>query len=253
MCASRVQGTGLTSARVWGLEEPGQLDRLLVVSPHLDDVVMSCGFLLLAHPGATVVTLFAASPDSYTDPLNEHDTDCGFRPGDDTMAVRREEDMRALAAVGATPRWLPFRQNSHVERHDPIAAPTGAADVLASVIAELEPTCVVAPLGLSHPDHQACHATALAARASAGSIAWLWYSDLPYVFIPRVLDARFRVLRDAGSTASPACPSVSRDFAAKWSAFERYETQVAVLERIWRLRDRLERAPEQYWTIDPMA
>jgi hypothetical protein len=32
--------------------------------------VLSCGALLLAHPGATVATLFAASPDSYSDPLN---------------------------------------------------------------------------------------------------------------------------------------------------------------------------------------
>ena len=86
---------------MWGLEEPGELDRLLVISPHLDDAVLSCGALLLAHPGATVATLFAASPPAYTDPLNEHDTDCGFRPGDDTMAVRREEDVRAMRAVGA--------------------------------------------------------------------------------------------------------------------------------------------------------
>ena len=79
----------------WGLEDDGELDRLLVISPHLDDVVISCGGLLLAHPGATVATLFAASPPVYTDPLNEHDTACGFQPGDDTMATRRVEDERA--------------------------------------------------------------------------------------------------------------------------------------------------------------
>ena len=154
---------------MWGLEEPGELDRLLVVSPHLDDAVMSCGALLLAHPGATVVTLFAASPAHYTDPLNEHDTECGFRPGDDTMALRRDEDVRAMAAVGATPRWLAFCQNSHEERVDPIAVPPGAVDALAAAIDEVDPTCVVAPLGLSHADHQACHSTALAARAAAGA------------------------------------------------------------------------------------
>src|SRR5437773_641965 len=70
----------------WGLEDDGELERLLVLSPHLDDVVISCGGLLRAHRGATVVTLFAASPPAYTDPLNEHDTACGFEPGDDTMA-----------------------------------------------------------------------------------------------------------------------------------------------------------------------
>jgi LmbE family N-acetylglucosaminyl deacetylase len=235
---------------VWGFEEPGELDRLLVISPHLDDAVVSCGALMLAHPGATVATLFAATPATYTDPLNEHDTDCGFAPGDDTMALRRDEDVRALAAVGAVPRWLALCQNSHVERADPIAEPAGAVDALASTIDELRPTCVVAPLGLSHPDHQACHVSALAARDRVDAMPWLWYSDLPYAFIPRVLAARFRALHKIGITATPACPLVSHDFAAKWRAFGEYATQVPVLERLWRLQERLERAGEQYWTLD---
>jgi LmbE family N-acetylglucosaminyl deacetylase len=235
----------------WGLEDDGELERLLVLSPHLDDVVISCGGLLLAHPGATVVTLFAASPPAYTDPLNEHDTACGFEPGDDTMAVRRREDERALGAVGATPRWLSLCQNSHVARADPIAAPPGAVDEIVAAIEEVEPSCAVAPLGLSHVDHQACHASALAARERVGPMPWLWYSDLPYNFIPRVLGARFRTLHKAGIAASPACPTVSHDFGAKWRAFNEYATQVPVLDGLWELRDRLERAGEQYWELDP--
>jgi LmbE family N-acetylglucosaminyl deacetylase len=234
----------------WGLEEPGDLDRLLVISPHLDDVVLSCGALLLAHPGAVVATLFAASPRSYTDPLNEHDTACGFRPGDDTMAVRRAEDELALRAVGATPRWLPLWQNSHVGRVDPLAVPAGAVEAIVAAIGAVQPSCVVAPLGLSHVDHQACHASALAAREVAGSVPWLWYSDLPYVFIPRVLAARFRALHKAGYVASPACPTTSHDLDAKWRAFEQYSTQVAVLDGLWDLRARLTRTAEQYWELD---
>ncbi len=234
----------------WGLEEPGDLDRLLVISPHLDDVVLSCGALLLAHPGAVVATLFAASPASYTDPLNEHDAACGFRPGDDTMAVRRIEDEQALQAVGATPRWLPLCQNSHVERADPLAVPDGAVDAIVAVIDDVRPSCVVAPLGLSHVDHQACHASALAAREAVGSGLWLWYSDLPYVFIPRVLAARFRALHEAGLVASPAGPTTAPDLGAKWRAFEQYSTQVSVLDGLWDLRERLTRTAEQYWEID---
>ena len=158
--------------RLWGFERANDLDRVLVISPHLDDAVMSCGALLLAHPGATVVTMFAASPTTYTNPLNEHDTDCGFQPGDDTMAVRREEDVAALAAVGARPRWLGLCQQSHVARADPIAVPPGAVDALTQVLAAVAPTTVVAPLGLLHPDHQACHATALAALPALAAIRW---------------------------------------------------------------------------------
>jgi len=65
-----------------------------------------------------------------------------------------------------------------------------------------------------------------------------------------VLAARFRALNKAGITASPACPTVSHDFDAKWRAFEHYPTQVPVLERLWRLRERLERAGEHYWQLD---
>ena len=166
----------------------------------------------------------------------------------DGVAARRRRP--ALAAVGATPRWLDLCQHSHVERADPIVEPPGAVDALVETIADLQPTCVVAPLGLSHPDHQACHASALAARERAGPVRWLWYSDLPYVFIPRVLAARFRALHRVGITATPACPSVSADFAAKWRAFGEYATQLPVLDRLWRLRERLERAGEQYWTLD---
>jgi LmbE family N-acetylglucosaminyl deacetylase len=238
------------SEATWGFEGARDLDRLVVVSPHLDDAVMSCGALLLAHPGATVVTMFAASPAEYSDPLNEHDQDCGFHPGDDTMAVRRAEDVRALEAVGAQPRWLAFCQHSHVARLDPIAVSPGAVDALTGAIVDTEPTAVVAPLGLLHPDHQACHATALAARERAGDIPWLWYSDLPYAYIPHVLAARVRALHARGITATPACPPVSHDFDAKWRAFGGYETQLAPLDRQWRLRDRLERGGEFYWTLD---
>jgi len=234
----------------WGLEELGELDRLLVISPHLDDVVLSCSALLLAHTAAVVTTLFAASPPTYTDPLNEHDTACGFAPGDDTMAIRRLEDEHALAAVGATPRWLSLCQNSHVARADPLAVPDGAVDALVAAIDDVQPSCVVAPLGLSHVDHQACHASALAARDVRSHVPWLWYSDLPYVFIPRVLAARFRALHRAGYVASPVCPTVSHDFGAKWHAFEQYSTQVPVLDGLWDLRARLERSGEQYWELE---
>ncbi len=237
----------------WGLDEPGELDRLLVISPHLDDVVLSCGALLLAHPGAVVTTLFAASPPAYSDPLNEHDTACGFQPGDDTMAIRRAEDEHALRALEATPRWLRWCQNSHVERTDPLAAPDGAVDAIVAVIDDVRPSCVVAPLGLSHVDHQACHASALAAFETRGSLPWLWYSDLPYVFIPRVLAARFRALHKAGYVESPACPTVSFDLAAKWRAFEQYPTQVPVLDGLWDLRVRLARTSEQYWELERYA
>ena len=56
--------------RSWGLPAPGELDRIVVVSPHLDDAVLGCARFLSAHAGATVVTVFAGNPPEYpTDPM----------------------------------------------------------------------------------------------------------------------------------------------------------------------------------------
>ena len=37
--------------RGWGLPSPGELDRVVIVSPHLDDAVLGCAQLHGAHPG----------------------------------------------------------------------------------------------------------------------------------------------------------------------------------------------------------
>ena len=197
--------------------------------------------------------MFAASPDAYTDPLNEHDTDCGFRPGDDTMAVRHDEDMRApCSRLGATPRWLPLLPElARRTRAIPIAVPPGAVEAIVATIADVR-SAVRRRAARARRTSITRPVTRRRSRPviNAGAVPWLWYSDLPYVFIPNVLAARFRALHKLGYTASPACPSVSHDFAAKWRAFTQYTTQVDVLERLWQLQARLERAGEQYWALD---
>ena len=40
--------------RGWGLPESGELDRVVIVSPHLDDAVLSCARFMAVHPGVTV-------------------------------------------------------------------------------------------------------------------------------------------------------------------------------------------------------
>ena len=50
--------------RGWGLPQPGELDRVVIVSPHLDDAVLGCANFMAAHPGATVVTASGPGSDS---------------------------------------------------------------------------------------------------------------------------------------------------------------------------------------------
>jgi hypothetical protein len=41
--------------------------------------VLGCGHLLAAHPGATVLTVFAGAPDRYPDPMTRWDNSRGSR------------------------------------------------------------------------------------------------------------------------------------------------------------------------------
>ena len=90
--------------------EPPSLDlrRVLVVSPHLDDAVLSCGHLIARAEEALSITAFAGTPDRYPTPLTAWDSACGFQSGDDIVEKRRVEDARALEILGASARGLDF-------------------------------------------------------------------------------------------------------------------------------------------------
>ena len=128
---------------------PGEV---LVVSPHCDDAVFSCGDFLIAHPCATVVTVFAGRPPVGS-ALTPWDAASGFRPNDDVIAARRSEDRSALTLLGATPLWLEFRDAQYGPSPD--AAEIGST--LAALIAKLRPRTLVLPLGLFHSDHDLAH------------------------------------------------------------------------------------------------
>jgi len=84
--------------------------RVVVVSPHLDDAVLSLGATIAraARAGAQVhaLTVFAYGDEDL--PVAPWDAECGFRSAGHARSVRREEDARGCALVGAIPDWLPF-------------------------------------------------------------------------------------------------------------------------------------------------
>ena len=126
----------------------------LIVSPHLDDAVLSCGGLIARRPGAHVVTVFAGRPASVdTDVLTEWDRECGFAPGDDVVGLRRIEDEHTCAALGAVAVWLDFVDGQY---HEPAPLDRVTA-ALEATVAELAPDEVFVPLGLLHRDHDRAH------------------------------------------------------------------------------------------------
>jgi LmbE family N-acetylglucosaminyl deacetylase len=164
----------------------------LFLSPHLDDVVFSCGGVLaaLADQGwrTVLATAFTASIHPATGFALACQLDKGLSPDIDYMALRREEDRRAAALLGvADLRWLDLPEAPHrgyasapelfadIRADDEVWRPL--ADQLRSLLHELDPALTFAPQGLgNHVDHRQLIRALQAIEAPiAGS-----YRDTPY-------------------------------------------------------------------------
>jgi len=99
-------------------DRPPLQGRVVVVSPHLDDAVLSLGASIAraAASGAQVkaLTVFAYGPGDGV-PAHHWDRACGFRTAAEAREMRRAEDARSCALVGATPEWLPFHDFGYEE------------------------------------------------------------------------------------------------------------------------------------------
>jgi LmbE family N-acetylglucosaminyl deacetylase len=219
------------------------MDRLLVVSPHLDDAVFGCGELIASRPGATVATLFAGAPASYAEPTS-WDRDAGFSAGDDVVAARREEDRAALEILGATPLWMDFVDDQY-EYHAGIGALVCA---LSRAIEALRPDVVLFPAGLFHADHRRTHEAALLALGRFSSKEWQLYEDALYRRIDGLLDERLRLLDAIGLAPRPiALPIVGDARERKRRAVACYGSQLRALGARRGHGDVF--APEGYWRI----
>ena len=239
--------------REWGLPLPGELDRVVILSPHLDDAVLGCGRFMAAHPGVTVVTVYAGAPAIYPEPMTHWDTISGFQSGDDVLGSRRKEDAAALGELGAAPRWLDFVEHQYLERADWVG-PDETHATLEAELRALAPTAIFAPFGLANPDHGATHDAAMLVRRRYLEPAWFGYEDFGYKHIPGLLAWRISRLFRAGIWPTPmAVGGVSGDEPdeRKRRALARYHSQCRALDAEWQLEPKLV-APEQLWRLaDP--
>lgn len=214
------------------------LRRIVVVSPHLDDGVLSVGASIASwsRAGAEVVllTVLACDPDSAA-ASGGWDRRGGFATEGESARARRDEDRRACAVLGATPVWLPFGSVDY-ERHGE------ADDVRRAVLAAVDgPGVVLLPgFPVSHPDHEwlvLTLATELDARRTA------LYAEQPYTRragadpeVPEWVAEAF------GRRTFESVPTRPRDRVAKWRAIRRYRSQLPLLG----MRRSLQRGPLRY-------
>jgi LmbE family N-acetylglucosaminyl deacetylase len=217
-----------------------------VLSPHLDDAVLSCWSVLTSPDEVLVVNVFAGIPATRTP--TPWDFKWGARDARDHVHRRVEEDRQALSLAGRSPINLSFVDSAY--RQDR-AGPSFAAldDALtravpaASVLYAPAAVGRIRRLGPSHPDHVLLRQFALTLATSGVTVCL--YADHPYcarhgwpTWISRRPSRRSpwvgagwrRQLARIGELADPAAAEVkalSRDEAArKLRALERYETQL---------------------------
>ena len=145
----------------------------LVLSPHLDDAVLSAWSVLTACAEVCVANICTAAPAAGT--LGEWDRVVGASDSVAMMRSRRSEDRTALALAGRTPINLAFLDAQY--RSEPLDR-SRVLDALGDLLACAG--AIYAPAGLGrHPDHVAVREVALKAGAQADRPVYL-YGELPY-------------------------------------------------------------------------
>jgi LmbE family N-acetylglucosaminyl deacetylase len=222
---------------------------VLVISPHLDDAVFSCGDMLAAHPGATVATVFAAGPLTWHEPTT-WDQAAGFRFGENAMTVRRDEDQAALEVLAARPVWMPFQESQYGH---PAALETIEVH-LESVLNQSAAETVFIPLGLWDPDHHITHQACMSLVRRYAHLTWFVYEEAIYRRRPDAgLERRLTGLARSGVRAArmylgPRPVSLSKRLAVMC-----YRSQLMALSAPDQPGHADLFRPERYWRLLPAS
>jgi LmbE family N-acetylglucosaminyl deacetylase len=221
---------------------------LLLVSPHLDDAVLSAGGLIAERADrgvlTTVLTVLAGPPaeGQWSGFAAKLHAECGL--ASHPVRRRRAEDRRALAGLGAVPLHgtlldAVYRRSAGgwlYESDDALFGPTApgdavaaqARDAVAAACLRLRPDLIAGPRAIGgHVDHVAVSDAVQAAGRCLGLPAWLW-EDQPYAAL------------DPGPPAGPAGQPIDlagaievrispRSWQRKLTAVSRYRSQVRML------------------------
>ena len=206
----------------------------LVLSPHLDDAVFSCGGTMaqLADAGwhVCMATAFTRSIHPATGFALACQLDKGLPPDADYMALRRTEDRDAAAILGIhDARWLGLPEAPHrgYGSAPALFGPALATDrirhelapLIATLLADLRPNLVLAPQGLgNHVDHRQMIQALLQV---VGHAPVAFYRDTPYA------------IRNPGAVPPQALPNqpqhvvpINAGIARKLAASCAYRSQV---------------------------
>jgi LmbE family N-acetylglucosaminyl deacetylase len=145
----------------------------VILSPHLDDAVLSCWHVLCGPGDVSVINVFAGVPPSESG-ASWWDRLTGASDSAARMVERRAEDRAAFEIAGRTAIHLDFLD----EQYEPEGQ---SVDTIAAALRDLiDPeTVVYAPAALGeHADHEQVRSAALELAASGQAVRL--YADHPH-------------------------------------------------------------------------
>lgn len=240
--------------------------RWIFLSPHFDDIVLSCGGMVWEQARAgrqvQIWTVCAGGPPEGGPPEGQGFSDFArelherWGTGIETVAARLKEDRAAARRLGATSRYwdLPdciYRRladgrwlvNGEDDLWQPLpeAAEGDVARLSQWMMADIQPGDVlVSPLTLgNHVDHQLVR-TAAERTARAAGVPLRYYPDYPYAVRPGGESAG-----KVGEDWQKECYSVSLEALRAWQdAIACYASQISTF---WTGIEGMESALEAYW------
>lgn len=252
---------------------------LLVVSPHFDDIPLSCEAFIGRPAAMTVLHVCSGVPSP---PVStDWDRDSGFADSDEATAGRRAEEHAAFTGtphdfldVGlldgqyagertaaeraevteAVARWV-----ETVGAPCTVAVPVGAGrrddDALVPLV-RLRNLVTKGLLSSRHPDHLLARDAALAAVRSRPEVTVVLYEELPYRLTTRGDGQANEVARSIGANARLVRSDVAIDRARKAQRLQAYRTQLPLLFPRHAVVDASSLAAflpptERYWRITP--
>jgi LmbE family N-acetylglucosaminyl deacetylase len=246
-------------------------DRLLIVSPHLDDAVLSCWALLARAPPVDVLTVFAGAPVA---PVRKAwDIATGFNDSAESIRARLSEDAEAFAGTGHTRSHMALLDSQYLagtrgprdaetlaarlrewmnEGAGGMAFPAGAGRVCRGPIERIRRVTTRLNRGYVHPDHVFVRQVVLETVPPDSAIELLAYEEVPYTWAGSSLPRLTSVARAAGRAVVPFDLPVDRTVKAR--KIRAYRSQTAGLLVEGRRVDDPAALPagERYWRLPPL-
>ena len=210
-------------------------DPMLIVSPHLDDAVLSCGQLMAGRPDIIVATVCTAAPPSPHDKaLTTYDRDCGYVNAGHAMQNRRLDDMNAVGSLRGSTVHLGFLDHQYRELGHGTLDPAAIAEALVRVVDEHGIGMAMGPLGLAHPDHEAtAEAFRLLLQHHRRQIEPWVYEDTPSrVLWPELVPARLAWWADVAGLHPELGFAGTGPLEAKEAAISHYPSQLDALRAV---------------------